>query len=59
MSSLAFSSCSSLAKTIVLSGALSEKQYQDEAGLDATNAFDLEFKNFTLSDGGIRICPAY
>jgi len=56
---LGLSSCFSSTKTITLSGALLSKDYQNDSSLDGTTLFDLKFKNFTLSSGGIRVCPAY
>lgn len=52
-------SCVSSTKTLSLSGELQSRSYQKDSGFDATHKFDLEFKNFTLGSGGIRIAPAY
>jgi len=56
---LGISSCSYSTKRVTLSGALLSKDFKNDSSLDATNLFDLKFKNFTLSSGHIRICPAY
>jgi hypothetical protein len=52
-------SCTISTKSVTLSGALVEKSFQENAGLDGSSAFDVDFKNFVLTKGGIHLRPAY
>lgn len=57
--SLGLTSCVSSAKNLTLSGEEQSQNYQNDAGLDGSHLFELDFKNFTLANGAIRVCPAY
>lgn len=61
IAALAFglASCSVPSKTIVLGDSALEKIFKSSESLDASNAFALSFKNFTLEEGKIRVVPAY